>query len=72
MVLGLLICYLQIEFKLYPLDPSKYIIDAIPMKLQISDLIIIPIASMFLSYIASLYPARRAVNLNVIDTIKYE
>lgn len=72
MFLGLLICYLQIEFKLYPLDPSKYIIDAIPMKLQISDLIIIPIASMFLSFIASLYPARRAVNLNVIDTIKYE
>ena len=72
MILGLLVCYLQIEFKLYPLDPSKYIIDAIPMKLQISDLIIIPIASMFLSFVASLYPARRAVNLNVIDTIKYE
>ena len=72
MIIGLLICYLQIEFKLYPLDPSKYIIDAIPMKLQISDLIIIPIASMFLSFIASLYPARRAVNLNVIDAIKYE
>jgi len=72
MVIGLLICYLQIEFKLYPLDPTKYIIDAIPMKLQISDLIIIPIASMFLSFIASLYPARRAVNLNIIETIKYE
>lgn len=72
MVIGLLICYLQIEFKLYPLDPAKYIIDAIPMELRISDLIIIPIASMFLSFIASLYPARRAVNFNVIDIIKYE
>ncbi|MCF6268361.1 MAG: ABC transporter permease [Melioribacteraceae bacterium] len=72
MIIGLLVCYLQIELKLYPLDPAKYIIDAIPMKLQISDLIIIPIASMFLSFVASLYPARRAVNLNVIDTIKYE
>ncbi len=72
MIIGLLVCYLQIEFKLYPLDPVKYIIDAIPIKLQISDLIIIPIASMFLSFIASLYPARRAVNLNIIDTIKYE
>ncbi len=71
-LLGLLVCYLQIEFKLYPLDPTKYIIDAIPIKLQVSDLIIIPLASMALSFFASLYPAKRAVRLNVIETIKYE
>ncbi len=72
MIIGLLICYLQMEFKLYPLDPTKYIIDSIPMKLEVSDLIIIPIASMFLSFIASIYPARRAVSISIIDTIKYE
>jgi len=71
-ILGLLVCYLQIEFKLYPLDPMKYIIDAIPIKLEVTDLILIPIASMFLSFVASLYPAKRAVKLNVIDSIKYE
>ncbi|VAX21415.1 Lipoprotein releasing system transmembrane protein LolC/LolE [hydrothermal vent metagenome] len=72
LILGLLVCYLQIEFKLYPLDPMKYRIDAIPVQLQIADLIIIPIVSMFLSFLASLYPAKRAVKLNVIDSIKYE
>ncbi len=71
-LLGMLVCYLQIEFKFYSLDPTKYIIDAIPIKLQISDLIIIPLASMVLSFLASLYPAKRAVKLNVIETIKYE
>jgi len=71
-LLGILICYLQIEFKLYSLNPSLYIIDAIPIKLQLSDLIIIPVASMTLSFLASLYPAKRAVKLNVIETIKYE
>ena len=71
-LIGIVICYLQIEFKLYPLDPMKYIIDAIPVKLQTSDLIIIPIVSMLLSFLAALYPAKRAVKLNVIDTIKYE
>jgi lipoprotein-releasing system permease protein len=72
LVIGLLVCYLQIEYKLYPLDPMRYIIDAIPVELRISDLILIPIASMLLSFAASIYPARRAVNLNVIETIKYE
>ena len=71
-LLGILICYLQIEFKLYSLNPSLYIIDAIPIKLKLSDLIIIPVASMTLSFLASLYPAKRAVKLNVIETIKYE
>ncbi|MEN8194204.1 MAG: ABC transporter permease [Bacteroidota bacterium] len=70
--LGLLVCYLQIEFKLYPLDPMKFIIDAFPVKLEVSDLIIIPIVSLLLSFLASLYPAKRAVKLNVIDSIKYE
>lgn len=72
LILGLLVCYLQIEFKLYPLDPMKYRIDAIPIQLQTADLIIIPIVSMLLSFLASLYPAKRAVKLNVIDSIKYE
>jgi len=72
LILGLLVCYLQIEFKIYPLDPMKYKIDAIPVQLQIADLIIIPIVSMLLSFLASLYPAKRAVKLNVIDSIKYE
>ena len=71
-LIGIIVCYLQIEYKLYPLDPMKYIIDAIPVKLRTSDLIIIPIVSMVLSFLAALYPAKRAVKLNVIDTIKYE
>ena len=72
LAIGLIICYLQIEFKLYPLDPMKFIIDAFPVKLEISDLIIIPIVSMLLSFFAALYPAKRAVKLNVIESIKYE
>lgn len=72
LTLGLLVCYLQIEFKLYPLDPLRFRIDAIPVKLQTADLIIIPIVSMLLSFLASLYPAKRAVKINVIDSIKYE
>ncbi|MDA3859937.1 MAG: ABC transporter permease [Melioribacteraceae bacterium] len=71
-ILGVLVCYLQIEYKLYALDLRIYTIDAMPVKLQLSDLIIIPISSMVLSFLASLYPAKRAVKLNVIDTIKYE
>ncbi|MFA4922810.1 MAG: ABC transporter permease, partial [Ignavibacteriaceae bacterium] len=35
--LGLLVYYLQTTYKLYPLNPLEYKIDAIPMKLQLTD-----------------------------------
>lgn len=72
LVIGLLICYLQIEYKFYPLDPAKYIIDAIPVEIRITDILAVSFASLFLTYLASLYPAKRAVRINIIDAIKYE
>ena len=38
-VLGLLVCYLQIEYQLFPLDPTVYIIPAIPVEVRWTDFI---------------------------------
>lgn len=70
--IGLLICYLQIKYNFYPLDPTKYIINALPVKVQFSDLIAVGGMSMLLSFLASLYPAKRAAKTIIIDSIKYE
>jgi len=69
---GLLVCYFQIEYNFYPLDPGKYIIDALPIEIKISDLIAISGMAMLLSFFASLYPAKRAVKTQVIESIKWE
>lgn len=71
-VIGLLICYLQIEYNFYKLDPSKYIINALPVKINISDIFAIGGMSMLLSFLASLYPAKRAAKTVIIESIKYE
>lgn len=71
-ILGLGICYAQILFNFYPLDPSKYIIDSMPVVLQTSDLILIAVTSMLLSFFAAYYPARRAVKVNTIEAIRWE
>lgn len=72
LILGLLVCYLQIEFKLYPMDSTKYIIDALPLEIRISDLFAIGLMSLFLSFLASLYPAKRAVKISILESIKWE
>ncbi len=70
--LGLFVCWLQIEFKIYSLDSTKFLIDAIPMQVRFWDIFIIALASMFLTFLASYYPAKRAAKINIIDAIKYE
>ncbi len=72
LVLGLSVCYLQIEFNFYPLDPSKYIIDSLPIKVIISDIFVISGASLFLSLVSSFYPAKRAAKVPVLESIKWE
>lgn len=71
-VLGLFVCYLQIRFGLFPLDPTVYIIPAIPVEVRWTDFIAVAGASMLLSFLASLYPARRAASLTPVQAIRWE
>jgi lipoprotein-releasing system permease protein len=70
--LGLLVCYLQIEYNFYPLDSTKYIISALPVEIRWTDILAIGGMAMFLAVIASLYPAKRAAKTIIIEAIKYE
>jgi len=71
-LIGLTVCYLQIHFNFYPLDPTKYIINAMPVETRFTDIIAIGLMSMLLTFTASLYPARRAARTIIIESIKYE
>ncbi|MBT8380386.1 MAG: ABC transporter permease [Ignavibacteria bacterium] len=71
-ILGYLICYIQIEFNIYPLNPAQYKIDALPIELRFSDFFFISGASMILAFLASLYPAKKAAKVNPISAIKWE
>ena len=70
--LGYLICYLQIHYNIYPLDPTQYKIDSLPLQLRLSDFFYISGASMLLSFLASLYPAKKAAKTNIVESIKWE
>ena len=71
-LIGLGVCYLQINYNIYPLDPTKYIIDSLPMQVRVSDTIIIIITSLILSLLAAVYPAKKAAKTSLIDSIKWE
>ena len=71
-LIGVAVCLLQIRYSLFPLDPTVYIIPAIPVELRWTDFLAVVLASMTLSTLASLYPARRAASLLPVDSIRWE
>ncbi len=70
--LGVLILYLQIEFHLFPLDTRVYVIPAIPVEIRPFDFLVVSIAALALSALASYYPARRAAKVVPIEAIRWE
>lgn len=72
LLIGILTCYLQIKLKFYPLDPTKYIIDALPVQVNFSDIFLIAAATLILAVLASIYPAKKAGQINIVESIKYE
>jgi lipoprotein-releasing system permease protein len=70
--IGYLVCYLQINYNIYPLDPTQYKIDSLPLQMRLSDFFFISGASMLLSFLASLYPAKRAAKANPVNALKWE
>ncbi len=69
---GLFIYFVQAYFKIYKLDATKYVIDALPVKLDWGDILATLIISVLLTTLSALYPARQALKINIIEAIKWE
>jgi lipoprotein-releasing system permease protein len=71
-VLGFVLCWSQLKYQYFSLPPDVYIISALPILMKETDFIFIALAAMFLSFIATVYPASRAARLDPVEAIRYE
>lgn len=71
-LLGYFVCWLQLNYNIYPLDPTMYKIDSLPLELRISDFFYVTGASMVLTFLSALFPARRAAKVDALQSIKWE
>ncbi|RQD65588.1 MAG: lipoprotein-releasing ABC transporter permease subunit [Desulfonatronovibrio sp. MSAO_Bac4] len=69
---GLGISYLLKEYQFIKLPADVYYLDHLPVLHQPADLLTIGLAAMFLCFLATIYPARKASNLNPADALRYE
>jgi lipoprotein-releasing system permease protein len=68
--LGFLICLGQLRYKWVSLPSDIYFLDALPVKMQPLDFVLVVAIAILLSYLGAVYPARRAAQLVPVDAIR--
>ncbi len=71
-IFGLGISHLLKKYQFIRLPADVYYLDHLPVLHQTQDLVIIGLAAMFLCFLATIYPSRKASNLNPADALRYE
>jgi lipoprotein-releasing system permease protein len=59
-LLALIICFLQVKFKIIKLVGNSFLIDYFPVKLVLTDFILVTLTALIISFIASWFPAKKA------------
>jgi len=70
--IGYILCWALGKYKFISLPSDVYFIDKLPVHMQISDFAIVGISALLLSFIATIYPARRASKLDPVEAIRNE
>jgi lipoprotein-releasing system permease protein len=71
-ILGYLIGFMQLKYKIISLPSDVYIIDALPIQMHAFDFVAISTVAMILCFLASVYPAYKASRLYPVEAIRYE
>ena len=60
------------KFKILKLPPDVYFIDYMPLKVEVLDVVLIVFASLFVIFLSTLYPAKKAQKIILRDALRYE
>ncbi len=69
-VIGTLLCYLQDKYQFISFPGEIYFISALPMDLQMRDTVAITVVTLFLCWLSSFYPAKKAAELDPVEAIR--
>ena len=71
-IFGLLLSWLLYEYEFISLPGDVYFVDRLPVDVQPLDVLTIVGASLLISFLATLYPARRAAEYTPVEAIRHE
>ena len=71
-VIGLMICFVQSEFRLIRLEPSDYYLDAVPIDLNFTNWFLINLGALVVSLLMMLGPSYLITKINPARTMHFE
>jgi lipoprotein-releasing system permease protein len=71
-LLGLVISVLIQEYRFIELPKDVFLISTVPVRIYMSNFMLVAFASLLVCLVASIYPARQAAKLDPVEIIRYE
>jgi len=72
MGLALILLWIQETFALVRIPPDVYMVDRLPISVEILDLVLVGTGSIVLALLATIYPAYRAAKLQPVEAIRHD
>jgi lipoprotein-releasing system permease protein len=71
-VLGYILCLLIERYEFIHLPEGVFLIPTVPVRMYLSNFVLIAVSSFVICLLASIYPARQAAKLDPVEIIRYE
>lgn len=72
LVAGLGLCHLQIKYALVDIPTDFYGVTTLPILVNMQDVVVVTVAAVMISFLATIYPAWHASRVNPAEALRYE